>query len=487
MAKVSKNLKKIRNDKKLTQDELAQRICVTRQTVSSWENDRTQPDIEMLKALAAELDVGIEELIYGEKRNVGLEAPAKTGKTLSVIFAVLGSLLGCSGLITVAVTLWDWESLPLAAKITVSLLPMLGADAAVLWVLTHRRKSLPWREGTAVAWIAGIAATYALINGIMNLNLGYESLLLLDSVCILPIGFILEAAVPAAAYLIMITVWFVVTLFNTGGLPQLALFALLFAGGIALIAFGSRRSRDWRHKACVWLAITSAAVNLTALCISIGNSANAVSFYVPLAILTALYAADRGGDFAYPFRYPCTVGSAAIMLILCGIGRDISNSFYWMEPCGITVEFLSAPIISACVLLSGLIFGHRSFKGNGTKTAFVACAAAAYCFCAVTSVMALALHRSLPDNAVTLIYMALTVGAGIALIVSGVRTSKLLNANLGLLTVFATVFMLIFGGDFGSLFNGISLMVLGGILLFINYRMTRAFKAKAVTEVSTDA
>ena len=69
MAKVSKNIKKLRTDKKMTQDALAEKINVTRQTISSWENDRTQPDIDMLVLLANAFDIGVEELIYGEKRN----------------------------------------------------------------------------------------------------------------------------------------------------------------------------------------------------------------------------------------------------------------------------------------------------------------------------------------------------------------------------------------------------------------------------------
>lgn len=38
VAKVSKNIKKLRTDNGLTQDALAEKINVTRQTVSSWEN-----------------------------------------------------------------------------------------------------------------------------------------------------------------------------------------------------------------------------------------------------------------------------------------------------------------------------------------------------------------------------------------------------------------------------------------------------------------
>ena len=46
-------LKNIREKHNLTQDQMAERIHVTRQAVSRWETGETQPNTEMLKVLAA--------------------------------------------------------------------------------------------------------------------------------------------------------------------------------------------------------------------------------------------------------------------------------------------------------------------------------------------------------------------------------------------------------------------------------------------------
>lgn len=51
MDQVAKHIKDLRKHAGLTQDDLAERMHVTRQTVSSWETGRTQPDIETLSAL----------------------------------------------------------------------------------------------------------------------------------------------------------------------------------------------------------------------------------------------------------------------------------------------------------------------------------------------------------------------------------------------------------------------------------------------------
>ncbi len=65
---IGKNIKKFREKEGLTQDNLAEKLVVTRQAVSNWETGKTQPDIQTLHKIAVILDVTIEDLIYGTKR-----------------------------------------------------------------------------------------------------------------------------------------------------------------------------------------------------------------------------------------------------------------------------------------------------------------------------------------------------------------------------------------------------------------------------------
>lgn len=62
---IAKNIKKLRERKGLTQEELGEKLHVTRQAVSNWETGKNQPDIEMLISLAEMLEVDIKELLYG--------------------------------------------------------------------------------------------------------------------------------------------------------------------------------------------------------------------------------------------------------------------------------------------------------------------------------------------------------------------------------------------------------------------------------------
>ncbi len=56
-------LRNLREQRGLTQEQLAQRVLVTRQAVSRWETGETQPNTETLKLLSREFDVSINTLL----------------------------------------------------------------------------------------------------------------------------------------------------------------------------------------------------------------------------------------------------------------------------------------------------------------------------------------------------------------------------------------------------------------------------------------
>ena len=60
---LSDNIKNIRKSKGLSQDELATKLNVVRQTISKWENGLSVPDSEMLVIIANELDTSVNVLL----------------------------------------------------------------------------------------------------------------------------------------------------------------------------------------------------------------------------------------------------------------------------------------------------------------------------------------------------------------------------------------------------------------------------------------
>lgn len=60
---LNENIKRIRKSKGLSQEELAIKLNVVRQTVSKWENGLSVPDSDMLITLADELDTSVNVLL----------------------------------------------------------------------------------------------------------------------------------------------------------------------------------------------------------------------------------------------------------------------------------------------------------------------------------------------------------------------------------------------------------------------------------------
>ena len=79
---IPKNIKRLRQQASLTQDQLAEKLFVTRQTVSLWENGKTQPDIETLEHSLIKVSANIKSgLLYYDDSGVpmyGVEVGQKT-------------------------------------------------------------------------------------------------------------------------------------------------------------------------------------------------------------------------------------------------------------------------------------------------------------------------------------------------------------------------------------------------------------------------
>lgn len=62
----AENLKKIRKDKGYTQEILAEKLNVVRQTVSKWEKGLSLPDVDMLSKIANVLETDVNILLGGQ-------------------------------------------------------------------------------------------------------------------------------------------------------------------------------------------------------------------------------------------------------------------------------------------------------------------------------------------------------------------------------------------------------------------------------------
>ncbi|MBQ2903947.1 MAG: DUF2157 domain-containing protein [Clostridia bacterium] len=475
MAKVSKNIKKLRTESKMTQGELADKINVTRQTVSSWENDRTQPDIDMLELLAEAFGTGIEEIIYGEKRNVGLEAPKPDRrKAMNIVFATLGSLLSATGLIIIIVSFWD--KLPDFFLAFLSFLPLLLGGTIAAWAYTKKKNSIGWSEGSSVAWVAGLVATFCLVVAMFSIDIDpYLSIIGLSAM-ILPIAFIMNSVFP-------LTVYFGITTFYISNEIYFGLNAFTAISGLLMFAAGliyviKQPKDDYRRKYSTWLVLVSASVISVFLAEDTAKTAEAPTLLcMLLGILIALYAADNGERSAYPFRFICVPAISVILCALCIYPEDFIRGSYYISSDPALSFPGTAPFVSAIIIALGIIAGKKSFSKNPAKTSFVILASLSAALCTVCSVTSEFFNRD-ADKAVSIIITLISFVASITVIVAGIRKAKLLTVNLGLIMLCFLVYLTIFAGNFDIVYSGIACIIMGGILLFLNYRMSKSFKAK---------
>ena len=84
-------LKEYRNNSGMTQDALAERLYVTRQTISSWENDKSYPDIHSLLMLSEVFNVSLDTLVKGDIEI--MKEKVSPLQYISVLLTVAGSIL----------------------------------------------------------------------------------------------------------------------------------------------------------------------------------------------------------------------------------------------------------------------------------------------------------------------------------------------------------------------------------------------------------
>ena len=65
--KIGKFISKLRKEKKLTQEQLDEKLVVKSKSISRWENGKTMPDVSLFEPLCKELNITINELLSGEK------------------------------------------------------------------------------------------------------------------------------------------------------------------------------------------------------------------------------------------------------------------------------------------------------------------------------------------------------------------------------------------------------------------------------------
>ena len=135
-------IRELRTAAGMSQDDLAARVYVSRQTISSWENGKTYPDVQSLLLLSEIFGASVDSLIKGdvETMNETIGRDVKTMKRLSyVILAFLLLMIGAMVWICFQVFAWGWPLPQTAPTFALALVLWGVAMFAACWVERMKR------------------------------------------------------------------------------------------------------------------------------------------------------------------------------------------------------------------------------------------------------------------------------------------------------------------------------------------------------------
>lgn len=79
----------LRKKNNITQEELAEQLNVTRQTISKWELGETSPDIKQAKELSKIFKVSLDELVDNDIKDLLVERVSNTEKLAGMIIKIM--------------------------------------------------------------------------------------------------------------------------------------------------------------------------------------------------------------------------------------------------------------------------------------------------------------------------------------------------------------------------------------------------------------
>ena len=100
---IGSQIYEFRKLKNLSQEQLAEKVGVSRQTISKWELGETSPDIKQAKQLSQIFNVSLDELTGNDTREVIIEKVSNTEKLAGIVIKILKAL-GVMIIISIVVT-----------------------------------------------------------------------------------------------------------------------------------------------------------------------------------------------------------------------------------------------------------------------------------------------------------------------------------------------------------------------------------------------
>src|SRR6266513_5670928 len=122
-----------------------------------------------------------------------------------VILATVGAALVGAGIILLIAH--NWDEFSRTTRTIIAFLPLLIAQALVVFVLLRRNESRPWREAVAVFDVAAVATAISLISQTYQIQGSFAEFMRVWLLLSIPIVYLLRTTLGAIVYIIGTIVW----------------------------------------------------------------------------------------------------------------------------------------------------------------------------------------------------------------------------------------------------------------------------------------
>jgi uncharacterized membrane protein len=384
-----------------------------------------------------------------------------------VTLATVGAALVGAGIILLIAH--NWDELSRATRTVIAFLPLLIAQALVVFVLMRRNESRPWREAVAIFDVAAVATAISLISQTYQIQGSFADFMRVWLLLSIPIVYLLRTTLGAVVYVIGTVVW----LFSRWGFfsreanPMLFWVLLLLVVPYFLIRF--RNDRDSRETATLAIALTLASV------FGLGATAEFAKADVGGIAFAGFFAAIYLCGIKF---FPRTDERLHIVALLGGIGIGITaivlsfestwhmrRDLAWGQHSAaanvaLALELLF-PIAALCLAAPDLF--RRRWQFSLTAAALPIIAAIAW---GIANRCDCSFEASALLNAYALLL-------GIDFLARGIRTKSIARANFGLLLIAALAISRFFDSDLSFVTRGVGFIVVGAGFLIANILLFR--------------
>ncbi len=111
---LNEQIKKYRTEMNISQEELAEKIYVTRQSISNWENGKTYPDIHSLLLLSSLFGISLDQLVKGDIEIMKEEIKKDEIAKMNCYGKIYTIMLVATAISAVPLFMWlgDWAFIP---------------------------------------------------------------------------------------------------------------------------------------------------------------------------------------------------------------------------------------------------------------------------------------------------------------------------------------------------------------------------------------